>query len=215
MANYGLPAPRKENRNGTLRVAYLGRYDRNKGVYRLLDVWRRLNLERAGLDFYGFGTEDKPLRARVAENFSDGSVRVNPSFFGKDLGEMFANIDLLVLPSISEGLPLVLLEAMAHGVPFVATDVGAIGTLAEGNPDVLVVPNNDEAIKEGLESMARAIRSGTIDGQRLQRYHKQRYDYEKVSAVWVDALLNPHAFWRSCGSEIDPLQFVESAATAS
>ncbi len=200
MANCSLLAPRKENRNGTLRVAYLGRYDRNKGVYRLLDVWRRLNLKSAKLDFYGFGAEDKRLRARVAETFFDGSVQVNPAFFGKDLGEVFANADLLVLPSISEGLPLVLLEAMAHGVPFVATDVGAVRTLANDNPDVMVVPNEEEGIMQGIEAMAHKIRSGEVSGARLQSYHRDRYNYDQVEAVWLKAFLKPETFWHRNGA---------------
>jgi glycosyltransferase involved in cell wall biosynthesis len=211
LAHYNSAVARERTGNGLLRVVFLGRYHREKGIYRLLDVWSKLSIGNATLDFYGHGPERYPLAAEIERRGLAHSVRVNGAYSEAQVKELFHNSELVVLPSESEGLPLVLLEAMAHGVPFVATDVGAVRTLGERNPDVLVVPNNDEAIKEGIESMSRAIRSGAIDGQRLQRYHKQHYGYEKVSAIWVDALLNPHTFWRSGTSRIDPLEIATMA----
>jgi glycosyltransferase involved in cell wall biosynthesis len=91
---------------------------------------------------------------------------------------------------------IVLLEAMAHGVPFVATNVGAVRTLAEDNPDVRVVPLDNEALKNAIEEMAQAIRSGQVRGDRLQAYHQARYGYEVISRQWLEALLQPEQFWR-------------------
>ena len=98
--------------------------------------------------------------------------------------------DLLVLPSEEEGLPVVLLEAMAYGVPFVATDVGAVRTYGEDNPDVRIVPLNNDKIASGIGEMVNAIRAGEIDGQRLQRYYQVHYAYEKLSSAWLDAIEN-------------------------
>jgi glycosyltransferase involved in cell wall biosynthesis len=196
MAHSNSLPPRRENRNGALRLAFLGRYDRDKGIYRLLEVWRKLDIGKAELNFHGHGREHQRLVAAVETGDLSGSVQVNSSYSENDLGELLGNTDLVVLPSFSEGLPLVLLEAMAHGVPFVATDVGAVRLLAEENPDVLVVPNDDQAIKHGIETMTKLIRSGAIDGRRLQRYHARRYGYDSVSRIWSEALLNPERFWR-------------------
>jgi hypothetical protein len=85
-------------------------------------------------------------------------------------------------------------------VPFVATDVGAIRTLAQDNPDVSVVPLSDVALKLGIERMAYAIRSGQIDGRRLQQYHRQRYGYDLVASRWLQALLHPEEFWNGGGA---------------
>jgi glycosyltransferase involved in cell wall biosynthesis len=105
------------------------------------------------------------------------------------LAQIFDGTDLFVLPSETEGLPVILLEAMAHGVPFVATDVGAVRTLAEDNPDVRVVPLDNGALKEAIEEMARGIHSGQVRGDRLQAYHKARFGYEILSQQWGRVLL--------------------------
>jgi glycosyltransferase involved in cell wall biosynthesis len=102
---------------------------------------------------------------------------------------------MVILPSETEGLPLVLLEAMAYGVPFVATDVGAVRTLAEDNPDVQVVPLDNEALIAAINDVATSIRSGRIRGGRLQEYHRSRYSYELLSKLWTEALLSPATFW--------------------
>jgi len=115
------------------------------------------------------------------------------------LPAIFDRADLLVLPSAGEGLPLVLMESMAYGVPFVATDVGAIRSLARDNPDVSVVPLSDAVLQLGIERMARAVRSGQIDGRRLQQYHRERYGYDLVANRWLQALLHPEEFWKGGG----------------
>src|SRR5437588_261852 len=79
-----------------------------------------------------------------------------PWLDGPELSTILANVDLIVLPSETEGLPVVLLEALAHGVPFVASDVGAVRTLAEDNPDVRVVPLENDAFARAICEMVAA-----------------------------------------------------------
>jgi len=186
--------PRGLRRVEELRVAFLGRMDRNKGMHRLLDLWPGLDIQPARLDFYGDGWEFNPLESEIRAR-GLANVHLHGAFTASELPKIFEQTDLVVLPSEREGLPLVLMEAMAYGVPFVATDVGAIRTLSEDNPDVCVVPFDDTALKRGIERMARAIRSGQIDGQRLQQYHRERYGYDLLASRWLQALLQPEEFW--------------------
>jgi glycosyltransferase involved in cell wall biosynthesis len=164
----------------------------------LLQLWPALDIQPARLDFYGDGREfnclESEIRARALTN-----VHLQGAFTRADLPKIYSQTDVVVLPSESEGLPLVLMEAMAYGVPFVATDVGGIRTLTQDNPDVCVVPLSDSALKLGIERMARAIRSGQIDGQRLQQYHRERYGYDVVAGRWLEALLHPEEFWKEGG----------------
>jgi glycosyltransferase involved in cell wall biosynthesis len=60
------------------------------------------------------------------------------------LRDYYEAIDLLVLPSRSEGLPNVLLEAASFRVPVVAADVGAVGQVITGSADGWIVPPNNE-----------------------------------------------------------------------
>jgi glycosyltransferase involved in cell wall biosynthesis len=179
-------------------VAFLGRYARAKGVYRLLEIWQDTPTQSATLDFYGHGAEREGMIYEISRCGLADRVRVNGGWStAEELATILAEIDLVVLPSETEGLPVVLLEAMAHGVPFVATDVGAVRSLAIDNPDVRVVPLQDHLLKTAIEDMARQIRRGVVRGERLQQYHRARYSHEVLSQRWVEALLYPEHFWHA------------------
>ena len=183
-----------------LRVAFLGRYVPEKGIYRLLEIWPALRIGSARLDYYGGGPERDRLEEEVRQRGLSASVRVNDAYNEVQLAEILSGTDLIVLPSDTEGLPTVLVEAMAYGVPFVATDVGAVRALAEDNPDVRVVPLDDAALKQGIEELVAAIRTGQVSGARLQAYHAKHYGYEQVSRLWLEALLEPEKFWAAASS---------------
>jgi glycosyltransferase involved in cell wall biosynthesis len=189
------PPPREAKPVQLLRVAFLGRYHRQKGVYRLLDLWPDLDIQPARLGFYGHGDERGGLENEIQRRGLSSQVRVNgPWSKPEELSAILADADLVVLPSETEGLPVVLLETMAHGVPFVASDVGAVRTLAQDNPDVRVVAQENGALKAAIQELARDIRTGCIRGDRLQRYHRAHYGYEALSERWVNALLHPDHF---------------------
>ncbi|MFZ3212466.1 MAG: glycosyltransferase family 4 protein [Terriglobales bacterium] len=180
----------------SFRVAFLGRYFRTKGVYRLLEIWSGFAGRPIQLDFYGHGVEGAGLEQEIRRRGLDASVRVNGGWStGEELAAIMAATDLVVLPSETEGLPLVLLEAMAYGVPFVAGNVGAISTLAENNPDVRVVPLDNAAFAQAIMEMECEIRAGKIIGRRLQDHHRARYGHERLAGLWSQALLEPERFW--------------------
>lgn len=192
--------PRQARGVDCLRVAFLGRFDRAKGIYRLLDMWPKFAGRSMRLDFYGHGAERDGLKEEIHRRGLEASVRVDEGWStGQELAAIMAATDLVVLPSETEGLPLVLLEAMAHGVPFVASNVGAVASLAEGNPDVRVVPLDNSALAQAITEMESAIRAGMVDGRRLQDYHHTRYGYERVADLWSRALLEPDQFWSRNG----------------
>jgi glycosyltransferase involved in cell wall biosynthesis len=117
-------APLPERAGGeALRIIVLGRLDvQQKGLDLLLD-----HLERAGatgplcVTLVGDGPARGPLAARVAASPSLAArVRIQP---WTDPGPVLQNADVLLLPSRYEGVPLVMLEAMALGVPVVASSL--------------------------------------------------------------------------------------------
>jgi glycosyltransferase involved in cell wall biosynthesis len=195
MALEPLPCERKQrNSSQPLRVAYLGRYERPKGIFRLIDIWREASPPNAELAFYGMGPHRRELEHYIAQHSLEGVATVNDGWTTTEQqAAILAAVDLLILPSDSEGFPLVLLEAMAHGVPFVATDVGGVRELA--NPDVAVVPLDNVALSRALQQMLGRIRSGGISAERLQRFYRDRYSPQGISEQWRAALLEPEKFW--------------------
>lgn len=186
----------------TLRVAYLGRYDRAKGVYRLLDIWDACRDGLPRLDFFGHGPERAGLESEILRRGLSDRAAVHDGWnTAREMDAILARCDLVVLPSETEGLPGILVESMARGVPFVATDVGAVRTLAEGNPDVRVVPLDTEAVKNAILEMAAAIRSGAIQGERLRQYHAAHFGRKVLAEKWLAAILHPERVWGETRNE--------------
>jgi glycosyltransferase involved in cell wall biosynthesis len=191
LGNYQSPPKRKIPKpKEILEAAFLGRYDENKGAFRLLDIWPNLRDKKLRLSFYGHGDRAR-LQTAIESQGLSAQVTIKHAWTNaSELAAIFEQTDFVILASQTEGLPIVLLESISHGVPFVATDVGAIRTLAEGNPDVLVVQNAEDSICEGIDKMAGSIRSGAVDGTRLQQFAINKYGYEQLAAVWEQMVLN-------------------------
>lgn len=93
--------------------------------------------------------------------------------FRTDLATVYAAVDVLVIPSHSEGLPTVMLEAMLLGVPVISTEVGAVPDIVRDGETALIVPEPDErALTDAIVRLARdpALRIRLAEaGQKLAR----------------------------------------------
>ncbi len=146
-----------ENRpTGPGRMCVLGTAARlvpNKGIDVLLRALQKAALPCSWeLRIAGDGSQRNALEELSGSLAIGHQVR----FFGTvtDMGEFYAQLDLYIQPSLFfEGLPLVLTEAMACGVPVIATDVGAARELVRDGTDGFIVPPGD------VESLADAIRN--------------------------------------------------------
>jgi glycosyltransferase involved in cell wall biosynthesis len=141
-----------------LRLVYIGRIAREKGLYETLQGVR-LALELgvdARLVIAGQGAEEARLR-RYAQALGIASrVTFAGPVFGRDKVTVLAGSDVMILPSYAEGLPYALLEAMAAGVPVIATPVGAIpDVVTAGTHGCIVPPRDGKAMAEAIAELAR------------------------------------------------------------
>jgi glycosyltransferase involved in cell wall biosynthesis len=103
-----------------------------------------------------------------------------------DIAGILAAADLFVLPSLSEGLPLALLEAMFAGCPIVASDVGEVSVaLAHGEAGVLVEAGNPAALAGAIDDLLRdPARAGEL-GRRAARRAAAEYDVAQMVRRYV------------------------------
>jgi glycosyltransferase involved in cell wall biosynthesis len=152
-------------------VATAGRLSPEKGQGDFLRACAHVSGRRHDCRFLLFG--DGNERARLERLAAELGVEDRVVFCGHrdDFLDLLPGVDLLVLSSLSEGLPVVILEAFAACVPVVATSVGGVPEVAEHGATALVVPPGRplelaEAVEESLTNRA-AARSRAESARRL------------------------------------------------
>jgi glycosyltransferase involved in cell wall biosynthesis len=151
------PAPRspRTDNGGTQQVLFLGNLSERKGVSDLLQALARPGFQTGRLEVVLAGGGDLAgYRAKARALGVDRFVRFEGWCDQDKVAELLSRSDLLVLPSYDEGLPLVILEALAHGVGVVCTPVGEIpSVLTHGVNAYFVAPGDIDALAAGLQEV--------------------------------------------------------------
>ena len=148
LAHY-FPAPK---RHDSFRVLCVASISIRKGIGYLLEAMERLALPNAELVLRGtVFPESKTILAR-----HDGRFRLQPAVARKELHDLYSQASVLVLPSIEDGFGLVIAQAMACGVPVIATtNTGGPDLITDGKDGFVVPIRSSEAIGERLEYLYR------------------------------------------------------------
>jgi glycosyltransferase involved in cell wall biosynthesis len=182
-----------------IRVLFLGFIRAEKGIEYLVRALPQIQSDRpVHLALVGgwdqFPAEHTRLVGLIAElGLTDRVHWEGYVKFGPALLEQLDRSDLLVLPSLSEGTPHVLIEARARSLPVIATRVGGIpGSITDGQDGLLVPPGDPVAIAGAI---SRIIQDSALR-QRLIRQGRQRV--EKLTIEWfvdliVDLLTRPQS----------------------
>lgn len=144
------PAEAETHQNGPLRVLFVGRLSVQKNLPRLLGALAGMR-ELVEAVVVGDGA-DRSDHERLASRLGLTTVRFVGAADPDGVRRWLAWADVLAMPSDKEGLPLVALEAMAAGVPVVATDVPGLRELVDGPG--LLVPASEAGLAEGLDRLA-------------------------------------------------------------
>ena len=158
-----------------------GRLEEQKGHDLLFDAL--VALARIGLDFTLAVAGDGSRRGWLEQRALSLGLSPRVQFVGQleDVGPLLAAADGVILPSRWEGLPLVLLEAMARGRPIVATAVGGVAdALEDGVTGTLVPPNDVSALAAALEQLHRRADRAFRLGQVAAEVAHDRFSWHAV-----------------------------------
>lgn len=151
--------PRATESNGTLRLLAVGRLVEKKGFHFLIAALAGSTFPFT-LTIVGDGPEGERLRHLIILNNLENRVVFRGPLTHSELPRMYAEADVVVAPSICDrsgdrdGLPNVVLEAMACGRPVVASDVGAIASAIVDHENGLLVPPGDPvALGQALKTL--------------------------------------------------------------
>lgn len=139
-----------------LVFGYLGQIISRKGLDLLLDAADRLRGTNWELRVYGEAYQPDYFAQLQRVMKKHQRIRYCGPFHPEDLGRLYAEIDIAVVPSRRENYPLTVLEALSARVPVIATDVGGVREMVqEGVDGLLVPPHSAEAIALAMERFLR------------------------------------------------------------
>jgi glycosyltransferase involved in cell wall biosynthesis len=163
----------------------VGRLKYPKDFPTLLDAAARLAGRRFTLEVVGDGPERPELESRHAELALDGRVRLGGE--RGDVPELLARADVVVLSSRSEGLPVSVIEAMAAGLPVVASSVGGLPELvADGETGILVPAGDAVALADALARLLDDPELRRSYGAAARRRALERFDLARFRGAHLD-----------------------------
>lgn len=161
-------------------VGYVGRLSEEKGVGYLIEAIALL--DKSGIPAKLLIIGDGPQRMELADRVKKANLEEKVIFTGfqNDVECWLPAMDVFTLPSLTEGTPMSLLEAMACGIPVVATAVGGVPQVIEsGKNGILVSPGNPQDIKEAIQLLYKSekLRNG-LSGE-AQKTINSQYNIEE------------------------------------
>lgn len=150
-------------RNAALQLLYVGALHREKGILELLEALCALTDVNFHIDICGLHTDQSivPAFNRYIELLGN-KVSLRGYVSGSEKTMLFAHADVLLLPSYHEGMPLVILEALASGCAIISTKVGT-------TPEILTDQNVRWVNKQSSEEIKAAVKVLSQDAQLLHK----------------------------------------------
>jgi glycosyltransferase involved in cell wall biosynthesis len=149
--------------DGDLTVVFVGRLHPNKGLDVLLPAFKKIIGNRPDLCWRLWLFGDGPLRAELELLAKQLGISAEVKFWGwvENPAEAYRDqADIFVLPSRTEGVSNALLEAMAYGIPCVATSIGGNTDLIRHNENGLLINPDSEA--DLVEALLRLVDDATL-----------------------------------------------------
>ena len=169
-----------------LRFLFLGRYERRKGIEELNDaiatIVSKEQKQKTEFHFIGPIPQEKHLQNKAV--IYHGEIRDKVK-----LTAAIKNCDVLICPSWSEGMPNVILEAMANGLTVIATDVGAVNVLVNNKTGYLITNSNSVEILHAIETVCNSTNTDVKEKkQNALNYIKESFVWEKLINKFLNSI---------------------------
>lgn len=171
--------------NGPYTFLFVGRFSPEKDISRILSAFARVYETRKDITLQLVG-EGKGI-ASITNFIKEKKLRdvVKVTGWTEDIPDVMANADVFLLASKHEAYGLVLLEAMAVGLPVISTDVGCVGEVVKDGIHGIIVKEN------GVDSYAEAIQKMLSDSDKMKSYGENgKKTAEKIAETSMDDYVN-------------------------
>lgn len=177
--------------NEKIKLIYVGRLSPEKGLVPFLECFSRFSLrEKFQLAILGDGSE----RNSVEEFIQNNNLTSNVETYGmiSDPSLFFSEADLLIMPSLREGLPMTLIESLAAGVPVIANNVGAISSLISHEHNGYLTSDNsmkswNEALNKAIINYSHWQQNAIREGEEFEKRFSAKLWAQKTHEIYLRA----------------------------
>ena len=174
--------PREYRPSESLRLLYAGTWLDQRGIFYIRTALRNVTPQIPGLTmtFAGCGVPPEEIQSFFGAELAS-RIAVRPAVAADQMQELYAEHDVFLFPSLVEGLPLVLLEAMAAGMPVITTETCGMADVVEhGFNGWLIPPADSAAMEEGILRLASSVELRQKLGEAARETMK-RYTWERAA----------------------------------
>src|SRR5713101_1481090 len=174
--------PREYRDGDALRLLYAGTWLDQRGIFYIRDALRNLTARLPGLTmtFAGCGVPTEEIQRFFGADLASRII-VRPVVAAERMQELYSEHDIFLFPSLMEGLPSVLLEAMATGMPVLTTETCGMPDVVENDYNGLLVPPADaKAIEDRILRLAASVELRKKLGEAARETMK-RYTWERAA----------------------------------
>ncbi len=169
----------------SLVVGTVGRLSPEKGQIDLLEAFREVSSHGAEIKLLIVG--DGKLKDQLKDRAKDMGLEDKVIFAGKqtDMPSVYKCMDIFVLPSLTEGMPVALLEAMSMGLPNIATKVGAVPYVLDNDEGRLVPPGDVKELSKSMLDMVKDASLRSCLGKRARAKVAERFSLNYSSEEYL------------------------------
>jgi glycosyltransferase involved in cell wall biosynthesis len=184
--------------DGTIKLAYFGRLEWNKGIKQFVSATKEIfKNSDIVLDIYGKGSEAESLQKIIEGEGLKQKVKMKGFYKDEDFSSIIGACHGVVIPSVdTEGLPLVVIEAIRYGRPILCTTTGAMPEVAGINKEGMIVSGkNAEQLVKNLEVFVQRIKAEGFSAQGIHQVYKNYFSNSAFWKVWEEMLKNPKVYF--------------------
>ena len=170
-------------------IIFVGDIKKIKGVFELINSFITLKAKYSDIHLIvlGEGPENNNIKNIIHLNNMNNNVHLIGTRPHHEISKWLSASDIFALPTYNEGLPNVVLEAMACGLPVVATSVGGIPEIVEdGKSGILIKKKDPVSLAKAIESLLSDVKLAKIMGMKGREIAESKFSWQKNSETLIE-----------------------------
>lgn len=171
----------------TVTFGFAARFDAMKGPLNLIKAFAMIDLQSARLRMAGAGPQASQIESQTAElGLGDRCDLPGAYTNRKQKIAFYTSLDAFVLPSLAEGTPNCVIEAMSFGLPVIASSVGGVPEVVTPDVGILVAPGDELALAVAMRKLAEDKTLRLKMGQAARERYEKLFTPDVVLPMMID-----------------------------